>query len=166
MSWAPLWPPFAPSNMSDVYLTGLGIMQEIERAGYPDESTETQILDLPPHSLRSDRAEGCPSSLLLSCEHQQTPPAFSQWLTEVSPLTTHPPPQSQPRPDKDLNRKHHFEVEVKCFGSESTKLWGEILFTLMIWGPSHIYIVLVDRSFLTIILLFSLLCLACRAPLL
>ena len=31
------------------YLTGLGIVQEVEGAGYPDESTETQILDLPPH---------------------------------------------------------------------------------------------------------------------
>ena len=26
-------------------------MEEIERAGYPDESTETQILDLPPHII-------------------------------------------------------------------------------------------------------------------
>ena len=33
------------------YLAGLGIVQEVEGAGYPDESTETQILDLPPHIL-------------------------------------------------------------------------------------------------------------------
>ena len=33
------------------YLAGLGIVQEVEGAGYPDESTETQILDLPPHII-------------------------------------------------------------------------------------------------------------------
>ena len=46
-----VWPPLALSNVREVYLTGLGIMQEIQRPGYPDESTETQILDLPPHII-------------------------------------------------------------------------------------------------------------------
>ena len=33
-------------------------MEEIERAGYPDESTETQILDLPLHHVERGGEQG------------------------------------------------------------------------------------------------------------
>ena len=58
-----VWPPLGLPTICNIYLSGLGIVQEIQGAGYPDESTETQILDLPPHLGRSQgRGPGCPSS--------------------------------------------------------------------------------------------------------